>query len=220
MTELLRLSALGGLLGLDTTGVGQFMVSRPLVAGLLTGWLLGDPSLGLMVGVVLELYLLVSFPSGGARFPEGSTATVVAVSCAVPFDVADAVPLAVAVGLVWGQISGSTVTYLRHVNSMLVPEQGDREPSARWVTGAHVAAITLDFLRASLVTVSGIFVGRLVVGAVIAAWPLPEASSTGLLLVGGAVSVGILVHDLGGIRRRGGWLFAGIALGLVGAQLL
>ena len=61
-------------------------------------------ALGVTIGVVLELYLLVSFPTGGARFPEGATATVVAVACAAPFPGAGAVPLAIAVGLVIGEI--------------------------------------------------------------------------------------------------------------------
>ena len=78
--EIIRVSLLGGLLALDGTSVGQFMVSRPLVAGALVGWLLGDPATGVAVGAILELYLLVSFPTGGSRFPEGATATVVAVA--------------------------------------------------------------------------------------------------------------------------------------------
>ena len=80
--ELLLVSLLGGVLALDGTAVGQFMVSRPLVAGALTGWLVGSPAVGLAVGALLEAYLLVSFPSGGARYPEGATAAVVAVASA------------------------------------------------------------------------------------------------------------------------------------------
>ena len=53
--EILRLSVLGGLLGLDGTAVGQFMVSRPVVAGTLVGWVLGVPGLGLSIGAMLEL---------------------------------------------------------------------------------------------------------------------------------------------------------------------
>ena len=58
--DLLPLVLLGGVLALDATSVGQFMFSRPLVAGALAGWVVGDAALGLSVGVVLELYLLGS----------------------------------------------------------------------------------------------------------------------------------------------------------------
>lgn len=218
--EMVRLSALGGLLGLDATGVGQFMASRPLVAGTLTGWMLGDPSLGITIGVVLELYLLVSFPTGGARFPEGSTATVVAVGCAMPYGGAGAVPLAVAVGLIWGQFGGATITMQRHLNSRLVPEPGDPRSRPRAIATAHLAAIGIDFLRAVAVTFTGVVAGRAVLGIFVAHWPLSIPESTGLLLVGGAVSVGILLRDLGGFRRRGVWFATGLALGIVGARFL
>ena len=108
--ELALVALLGGVLALDATSVGQFMLSRPVVAGAVTGWMLGDPALGLLIGTLLELYLLVSFPSGGARFPEGTTATVVAVATAVASDTAGALPIAIAVGLLWGQVGGFSIT--------------------------------------------------------------------------------------------------------------
>jgi mannose/fructose/N-acetylgalactosamine-specific phosphotransferase system component IIC len=219
-TELLVLGGLGGLLSLDGTAVGQFMVSRPLVAGALTGWVLGDAALGLTVGAVLELYLLVSFPTGGARFPEGSTATVVAVAAAAPFSGAGAVAIAAAVGLVWGQIGGASVNVQRHLNSSLVPEPGDPSPGGLSLQLAHTVAIASDFFRGALLTVVGVFVGRLTVGLLVERWPMSSGSSTGLLLVGGAVSAGILLHDLGGFRRRRVLFAAGLALGVVGTRFL
>jgi PTS system mannose-specific IIC component len=218
--DILRVIALGGLLGLDATAVGQFMASRPIVAGVLTGWLLGDPALGMGIGAILELYLLVSFPTGGSRFPEGSTATVVAVASAAPFDGAGAVPLAVAVGLVWGQLGGATISAQRHLNSHLVPEEADPTHAASRVVFAHAAAIALDFVRGSVVTASGILVGRAVLRLLSESWPLSSATSAGLLIVGGAVSVGVLLHDLGGFRKRRVWFAAGLALGILGTRFL
>lgn len=217
--DILRLSALGGLLGLDGTAVGQFMLSRPLVAGVLSGWMVGDVGLGATIGMILELYLLVSVPSGGARFPEAATATVVAVSCAAPFQGAGALVLAVAVGLVWGQVGGASVDAQRHLNAHLVPEPGEPPDPARRVSWAHATAIAVDFLRAATVTGVGIASGRLVIGSLGAWWPLGQVASIGLLLVGGAVSAGILLNDLGGFRRRKAWFTAGLALGLLGTWL-
>lgn len=236
MMDLLRLSALGGVLGLDGTSVGQFMLGRPLVAGLLAGWVAGEPALGAAVGAILELYLLVSFPTGGARFPEGATATVVAVASAAPFmegggvlsvpDVATsgggmaAVPIAVAIGLLWGQIGGFSISALRRMNGRLAPVAGDDVSIQRTVEGMHLLSIVLDGARGALITLSGIVAGRLVLGATVSHWPLSEAGSSGLLLAGGAVSAGILLHDAGGFRRRRLWFAAGLAAGLVGVRLL
>src|SRR5262245_46409773 len=102
----LAASLLGGALALDATALGQFMLSRPMVAGLLSGWLAGDAMTGMLVGAVLEIYLLVAFPVGGARFPEGATATVVAAVTAATHPGSGALALGVGLGLVWGQVGG------------------------------------------------------------------------------------------------------------------
>ena len=212
--DLLRLSLAGGLLGLDGTSVGQFMVSRPLVAGAVAGWLVGDPLTGIAAGALLELYLIVAFPTGGAAFPEGATATVVAVGTAATFDVPGALPAGVALGLLWGQVAAFSVTGHRRVVTRLVESSAagpDRAPGR-----TIAAAVTLDFLRGTVVTAAGLGTGVVALGPWLSAWPLGVEASKGLLLVGGAVSAGIFVNDLGGVRARGGWLALGVLLGVAG----
>lgn len=216
--QLVLVSLLGGALALDGTSVGQFMVSRPLVAGALTGWLLGDPALGLVVGTILELYLLVSFPTGGARFPEGATATVVAVASAAAVDAPGALPLGVAAGLVWGQIGGFSISALRRLNGRIIPEPDTPRPDR--LVPSHLLAMALDGLRGTTVTLTGVLLGRFTVAWMAGSWPLEAEDTRGLLLVGGAVSAGILLRALGGLRRRRILFAAGVALGLVGARLL
>lgn len=216
--DLLLVSLLGGVLALDGTSVGQFMVSRPLVAGALTGWLLGTPLVGLTLGALLEVYLLVSFPSGGARFPEGATATVVAVASVGAADPLGAIPFGVALGLIWGQVGGFTVSALRRLNGWLVPEPDGPHPER--VSVFHIGAIALDGLRGALLTLAGMVVGRWVVGIVAHDWPLGPSDTRGLLLVGGAVSAGVLLRSLGGYRRLRMVFIAGMVLALVGARLL
>jgi mannose/fructose/N-acetylgalactosamine-specific phosphotransferase system component IIC len=216
--ELLWITLVGGALALDATSVGQFMVSRPLVSGPLTGWILGEPATGLVIGALLELYLLVSFPTGGSRFPEGATATVVAVASAAALDAPGSIPLGIAFGLVWGQIGGGTIYLLRQINGRIVPESGVGRPE-RIVT-MHLVALLLDFLRGALVTLTGAVVGQIGVRLLSEAWPLDAQDSVGLLMVGGAVSAGILLRSLGGFRRRKILFAAGLALGLMGARFL
>jgi mannose/fructose/N-acetylgalactosamine-specific phosphotransferase system component IIC len=220
MIELAKIALLGGGLAVDGTTVGQFMLSRPIVAGPLCGLLVGDPASGLIIGVLLEIYLLVSFPSGGAKFPEGATATVVAVAAATASEAAGALPIAVAVGLVWGHVGGVSITEMRKINGRFAPEPFQANAGASRVVSAHWGGIALDFVRGSVVTGVGVVVGRAVVSRAAAAWPLMNDESLGLLIVGAAVSAGILLHDLGGFRKRRLLFGIGLALGVLGGSLI
>ena len=95
-TPLLLLALLlgwGTIVGLDVVTAPQSMVSRPLVAGAITGLLVSlvQPDLfqvppvmtGLMVGAVLELYALDVLPVGAARYPDYGPATVAATYAAL-----------------------------------------------------------------------------------------------------------------------------------------
>lgn len=71
------------LLGLDRTAVGQFMISRPIVAGPLTGLLLGDPMVGLQVGALVELLWIGRLPVGAAIPPDDTQVAVASTVLAV-----------------------------------------------------------------------------------------------------------------------------------------
>ncbi|MEX0912584.1 MAG: hypothetical protein WD031_04060, partial [Gemmatimonadota bacterium] len=57
-TAWLLLILLGGLVAVDGTSVGQFMISRPFVAAAHAGWAVGDPIHGMVIGLVLEAFHL------------------------------------------------------------------------------------------------------------------------------------------------------------------
>jgi len=77
--DLLPISLVGSLLALDTTAVMQVLISQPLVSGTILGWLLGDVTLGLHIGVLLQFLWLNQLPVGAAKIPEGNLASVIAV---------------------------------------------------------------------------------------------------------------------------------------------
>jgi len=77
--ELLPVSLLGGLLALDTTAVLQILISQPLVAGTILGWVLGDVQLGMQMGLLLQLLWLNQLPVGAAKIPQGNLASIIAV---------------------------------------------------------------------------------------------------------------------------------------------
>src|SRR5512143_2278011 len=74
---------LGGLVGLDRTAVGQIMISQPLVAGPMTGWLLGDFTAGAVIGSVLELIWVLDLPIGTFVPADATVAAVSGVAIAV-----------------------------------------------------------------------------------------------------------------------------------------
>jgi PTS system mannose-specific IIC component len=61
--KIILLSLLGGFLSLDRAGA-QFMISRPIVAASLAGFMLGDPYTGLLAGALLELFWIDRLPIG------------------------------------------------------------------------------------------------------------------------------------------------------------
>jgi mannose/fructose/N-acetylgalactosamine-specific phosphotransferase system component IIC len=78
MVQMVLVAALlGGLIGLDRTALGQFMVSQPVVAGPLVGWVFGDVTSGLVIGGVLELIWVLDLPIG-TFVPADSTIAAVA----------------------------------------------------------------------------------------------------------------------------------------------
>ena len=70
-------SAAGGLLSLDRTAALQIMVSRPLVASPVIGYILGDAMSGLLIGGVLELLFIGGLPIGGYIPPHETMLAVV-----------------------------------------------------------------------------------------------------------------------------------------------
>jgi mannose/fructose/N-acetylgalactosamine-specific phosphotransferase system component IIC len=67
-------ASLGGVLILDTVAAGQFFISSPLVSCTVLGWVLGNPLLGALVGVLLTLPWLGTLPVGAYTPPDSPTA--------------------------------------------------------------------------------------------------------------------------------------------------
>jgi mannose/fructose/N-acetylgalactosamine-specific phosphotransferase system component IIC len=81
--QILKLSVLAGALGVDATAAFQILLSRPLVAGGLAGWLLGDLGSGLAVGSLVELLWMGGVPVGSVVPPDGTSAAIFAAAASV-----------------------------------------------------------------------------------------------------------------------------------------
>ncbi|NTV53414.1 MAG: PTS sugar transporter subunit IIC, partial [Candidatus Firestonebacteria bacterium] len=72
LDHLVWLSSLGALLALDNALFGQFMLSQPLVVGSLFGGILGDWSMGFLVGALVQM-LWLGVIAVGAYIPPDYT---------------------------------------------------------------------------------------------------------------------------------------------------
>ena len=215
----MSLALLGGLLALDATSVGQFMVSRPLIAGTLTGWWLGDPALGLEIGAILELFHLAGVPAGGSRVPESGPASVVAVSVAMHAGGVAGLALGLVAGLAVSEIGGMTVGPHRHMVARFLGRIEAGSMTARKLTVVHLSSVLLDFVRGAVVTVVGLSVGGWLSGVFASRWPLPYETTVALILVGACAHLGALLRGFGGWKSRRAIFLVGLVAGIVGAYL-
>ena len=215
----LPLALLGGLLALDATSVGQFMVSRPLVAGTLAGWWLGDPTLGLEVGAILELFHLAGVPAGGSRVPESGPASVVAVTVAMSAAGLAGLALGLVAGLAVAEVDGMTVSLQRHTVGRVFGRTDSSSMTVRKLTMVHFSSVLLDFVRGAVVTVVGLIVGGGLSGVLASRWPLPYETTVALILIGASVHLGAVLKGFGGWKSRRAIFLVGLVAGMVGAYL-
>lgn len=171
----LQVALLAGVIGLDSTAFPQVMISRPIVAGALTGLLFGRPAEGVMLGALLEVFHLATLPIGAARYPEAGTANVSGVAAymfATPALDVPALFLAGVFALAWERIAGGSVVVLRRANERLIVDAAAVADPARLIERNHLLALVLDFLRGAIVTTVGALAGAALLLAFAPFWSL------------------------------------------------
>ncbi len=126
MTEILLASALVGFLSLDTITMGQFMISRPIIVGPLVGLVFGNPYLGFVTGICVELIWIRVIPIGISVPPDSAITTAVSAasgSFAVSkfgVDIYSAVVLSLLLAIPCGIVFKTLEIKIRRRNSFLV----------------------------------------------------------------------------------------------------
>lgn len=222
MTAWLPVGLVGGLVGLDGTSFPQVMISRPFIAGTITGAVFGRPLEGAVMGFLLELFALITLPIGAALYPEAGTATVAATSAyltAVPAGLEPGyLVLALAFALAWERATALTVVLQRRVNGRLLIRVGAM--AAGKLERRHLAAMTADFVRGAVVSLVGGVVGFALLRTLGPHWGLAPDVTARLLTVVGAAMVGTAIPLFGGLRARRIAVAAGVATGVVTAAVL
>jgi PTS system mannose-specific IIC component len=213
MREILPLALLGGVLGLDVVCFPQMMVSRPLVAATLAGAFVGDPAMGIFVGVTLELIALATLPFGASRYPEWGSAAVVggAIAGALHTERAGALSIGVLAALATAWVGGWTLVKLRQWVAWLARR---RRPaldagSRGAVMSLQLAGLTADAVRAAALTTVA-FVLLFPVGeATLGVWSLSEPLSRGFVVSVAAAVAGAAAWTIFHSARGARWYFAG-----------
>lgn len=191
--------------GLDRVAFLQIMISRPLVAAPLTGWVLGDPLTGLEIGMLLELLWLGRLPVGAAIPPDDTQvavgATVLAVSLGgfLGMKGMPLVLLAVLTAIPLGKCGQIFDKLARHANDRiaLFGDKALANGNTRVLERSHLCGLlsfALSSLSTALVIVSfGSFIllsfAPVLIGAVQEAGLSLQYS---LILVGAAVLLGTI----------------------------
>jgi PTS system mannose-specific IIC component len=213
---LLALVVFGGAVAVDGTSLGQFMLSRPVVAATLAGAIAGSPEHGALLGLFLEAFHLTVLPVGAARYPEGGPAAVAAAGAYAGTSHSFSALLVVLIfALLWERLAGASVQGLRQLNVRLSPPPGRESVRSGRLERRHFLAIGADFARGAVLVGAGTLlagwvlqqgffllpqgtVARLALGAVLAgsmgaAFRLFGRSRVALLAAGAAVGVLALV---------------------------
>ena len=221
MRELLPLSLLGGVIGLDVVCFPQMMFSRPVVAATVAGAFVGDAERGMLVGVVLELIAIATLPFGASRYPEWGSAAVVggAIGATLHAEQGGTITIGVLAALATAWVGGLTLVKLRQWNAFLARRRRPAlDAGARGaVIGLQLAGLTSDFVRAALLTAIGYGLLFPLAARVQSAWtfsgPLSRSVVVTLAAAVAASAVWTIFHSARGSR----WYFAG---GLVVGLLL
>ena len=160
LIDLVPLSLLGGILGLDVVSFPQAMISRPIVAASLGGAFAGDAMAGLICGAALECLAVESLPVGASRYPEWGSASTVAGVLAAQGAAGSIIPQAgsLAIAVVIGNIHrmGGRLDDVRHrrlIASWARPRLDSLAAgNVRTMMSLQLFGITFDFLRGMFLT--------------------------------------------------------------------
>lgn len=213
LLEALPIALLGALLGLDVVSFPQAMISRPIVAATLAGAFIGHAPAGLLIGVVLELIALDTLPFGASRYPEWGSAGVVggALFAAQPLGMPGALPASLLAALLTASISSWSMVVLRRIIGARMERTRDliEAGSRHALLSLHLSGMTMDLLRAALVTTLGMIVFSPLVGAIVAIWGSDSAPSRAVVVVIAAIVAGGALWKVFHSVRHVPWFFLG-----------
>ncbi len=150
---IIGVALVGGIIGLDRTAAGQFMISQPIVAAPLTGWILGDATAGLIIGAMLELIWVLDMPVG-SFVPADATVSAVLATAVAALTCPGGAPrsvlgFSILLSVGTAPFTMMADTYVRSWNSRLVDAAHavTNADAARSLSRAHLTGLCAFFLK-------------------------------------------------------------------------
>jgi mannose PTS system EIIC component len=119
---LLRAAAWAGVISLDITAIGPFMISQPMVAGPIFGWLMGNILAGVIIGGIVQLVWIDVTPVGVGIPFDTTSVTLLAIywSTLVPEVKVSHMMLALMLAAPFGYLFCLMDSYARRLNTLAV----------------------------------------------------------------------------------------------------
>jgi PTS system mannose-specific IIC component len=226
--EILGVTAVGVLAGVDLVSVPQAMTARPLLAAFVGGWLMGHPAVGLLVGVLLELFALETLPVGAARYPDWgppavATGALVAerAGTTVAAGIWPVLLVAVLVAALAASVGTWSMHLVRHANGAAIRRYADQlergDPKA--LIALQAGGFVRDSGRSAALTLLTLLPGGVVIRLLSESWRGPAVVAEGIVL---SVVLGAGACSAWRLLGRGAtarWLLAGVVAGCAGVVL-
>lgn len=178
--------------------LGQCMIERPLVVGLVAGILMGDVKTGVIIGASLEAIFMGAVNIGGAISAEPVTATAIAVAFTVGAGVEQsaAITLAVPVGVVTAFLSIAMNNVILSLFSAPFDKMA-ADGNEKGLAFQHFALWFVKYAAFALIAFLGVYLGAEPVSNIVN--QIPENVMNGLNAVGAllpAVGMALLLQML------------------------
>jgi len=221
--SLFALSLVGGFIALDTTAVLQGLISQPLVAGIVLGWLSGNLVLGMHVGLLMQLLWLNQLPVGAAKIPEGNLASIIAVLLTVRlnilFENSQSILIfsVVLYTLLFSWLGTLLTTFMRSVNIRLFDFAFRALEKERIYAlgGIHITALLIQFVLQAALVYFAVLVGQTALRELLIALPAEWNNAVRyieLAVIGSGVGMTLTLYKE---KKEVQLLIVGAALGIL-----
>lgn len=180
MLEIITLSFLAAIFELDVTAFGQIMISRPIIAGPVFGYILGDVISGFWVGVIVELLWINAIPMGTSIPQDVTVVSILTTIWGIKYlgGEKSAIVIAMALALPLGFLFKVFDVRLRYFNSKIARwiEEGIRTGKEKRISLGIYLGLLLFFIKAFVFYLILIYPGQVILKEIVAVLPDPVKS--------------------------------------------